>query len=311
MKLIRRTKIERSEKVYNLYVSNNHNYVANGVVVANCHKGKAKTINEILTGPAAHVPFRFGCTGTVPKEDLFRQQLKASVGPIIFSYLTWQLQAQGVLAQTDIVQICLMDTHNPDYPDYVAPENRKRRSRMGAGKKKERSSFDDFKSQVDWFFQCQERVDHIVKMIQDLTMENGNTLVLVQYREHGKILESLLDGSISIDGRDNAQFRKDLYDSFDTTDGNCLIATMGIASTGIDIPRIFNLVVIEPGKKFEKVMQILGRGLRKADDKHSLNMVDIHGNDAFSKAHAATRRNLYIEAKQNVERIEVEYHVDS
>lgn len=275
------------------------------VILDEAHQGKAKTINEIMTGPAANVPFRFGCTGTVPKEDLFRQQLKASIGPVIFRYQTWQLQNRGMLAQTKIAQFCLLDTHNPDYPDFVPEEKRTSRRQWGD------SSFEEWKDQVNWFFHNQERLTYIRDLILNLTEENGNTLILVQFREHGKILEQLIPGSISLDGRDKPEFRKEVYESFDTTDGNILIATMGIASTGIDIPRIFNLVVIEQGKKFEKVMQILGRGLRTSEDKHTLHAIDIHGNHGFSYAHANKRRALYREANQEVERVEVEYHVNS
>jgi len=274
------------------------------VILDEAHQGKAKTINEIMTGPAANVPFRFGCTGTVPKEDLFRQQLKASVGPVIFKYQTWQLQNQGVLAQTRITQFSLMDTHNPDYPDFVPEDKRKTRKQWGD------SSFEEWKDQVNWFFHNSARLNYVRNLVLGLTEENGNTLILVQFREHGKILEQLIPGSISLDGRDKPEFRKEVYESFDTSDGNILIATMGIASTGIDIPRIFNLVVIEQGKKFEKVMQILGRGLRTTEDKKILTAVDIHGNHGYSYAHANKRRALYREANQEVERIEVEYHVD-
>ena len=33
------------------------------------------------------------------------------------------------------------------------------------------------------------------------------------------------------------------------------------------MPRIFNLVLIEPGKSFVRVIQSIGRGIRKAEDK--------------------------------------------
>ena len=37
MKLINRTEITKPDIVYNLEVKNNHNYLANNVVVSNCH----------------------------------------------------------------------------------------------------------------------------------------------------------------------------------------------------------------------------------------------------------------------------------
>ncbi len=80
-----------------------------------------------------------------------------------------------------------------------------------------------------------------------------------------------------------------------------------IAATRIDIPRIFNLVMLEPGKKFEKVTQTLGRGLRKADDKHKLNVYDFCSNHGMSGSHATKRRKLFKEARQKLEIIEVGY----
>lgn len=76
-----------------------------------------------------------------------------------------------------------------------------------------------------------------------------------------------------------------------------LICTDAIASTGLDIPRINVLCFIEPGKKFEKIIQTVGRGLRKADDKDHVRILDIHGNADMAKKHAAARKKLYLEAK--------------
>lgn len=86
-----------------------------------------------------------------------------------------------------------------------------------------------------------------------------------------------------------------------------MICTYGIASIGIDITRMFNLVFIEPGKKFEKVIQTLGRGVRKGGDKHTLNVFDISSDSGMCKSHATRRRSLFREAKQKTEIIDVEY----
>ena len=45
---------------------------------------------------------------------------------------------------------------------------------------------------------------------------------------------------------------------------------------GINIPRIFNLVLIEPGKSFVRVIQSIGRGIRKAKDKDHIQIWDIN-----------------------------------
>ncbi len=258
------------------------------VICDECHLSKAKTINEIMTGPAANVPFRFGCTGTLPKEELFRLQIEASIGKPIFVLRTWQLQQQGVLADTNIYQITLNDLANEEY-----------------AKRVEKFPFGDWADELTWLFSCKPRMEYIANLISDIRNNSGNTLILVPYRKHGKYLQELIPNSMSLDGRDKNRLEK--YEKFNNTDDNILICTYGIASTGIDIPRIFNLVTLEPGKKFEKVMQTIGRGLRKADDKHRLNVYDVCSNNSMSRNHATKRRKLYKEAKQELEIIEVEY----
>ena len=74
-----------------------------------------------------------------------------------------------------------------------------------------------------------------------------------------------------------------------------IIATYGVASVGINIPRIFNLVLIEPGKSFVRVIQSIGRGIRKAEDKDYLNVIDITSNLKYSKRHLTKRKAFYKE----------------
>jgi superfamily II DNA or RNA helicase len=257
-------------------------------IVDEVHKAKAKVVNEMLTGPGAKVPFRFGCTGTMPKEELFKAQIEASIGPTIFELKAWQLQEQGVLADASILQMELNDKKNPKYKRKF-PENKPM----------------DWKTETDWLFSQPDRVNCLTTAIQQIA-QNGNTLVLINFRAYGKVLQESIPGSISLDGRDKN--RIDIYKEFNDGDDGILICTTGIASTGIDIPRIFNLVVIEPGKKFESINQILGRGLRKTKDKTHLNVYDLHGNGKYCLRHARIRRRLYMEARQPYETITMDYH---
>ncbi len=258
------------------------------VIVDEVHQAKAKILNEMLSGPACNVPFRFGCTGTLPKEELFRLQIEGCLGKEIFLLRTWQLQNEGVLANTNIYQVQLNDASNADYI-----------------KRTTKFPFEDWSDELTWLFEYKIRLNYIASLLSDVRDNSGNTLVLVPYRKHGKALEELIPGSMSLDGRDKNRLEK--YEKFNATDDNILICTYGIASTGIDIPRIFNLVMLEPGKKFEKVTQVLGRGLRKADDKNTLNVYDICSNSGMSANHATKRRKLFKEARQRLEIIEAEY----
>jgi hypothetical protein len=74
------------------------------------------------------------------------------------------------------------------------------------------------------------------------------------------------------------------------------VATYGVAAVGINIPRIFNLVMLEPGKSFTRVIQSIGRGIRKAEDKDHVQIWDITSTCRFSKRHLAKRKTFYNEA---------------
>ena len=65
------------------------------VIVDEVHQAKAKVLSDMLSGPAANVPFRFGCTGTLPKEDLFRKQIEATIGGHIYVVRSKYLQDLG------------------------------------------------------------------------------------------------------------------------------------------------------------------------------------------------------------------------
>ena len=90
--------------------------------------------------------------------------------------------------------------------------------------------------------------------------------------------------------------RKDEYDEVATAKNKVIIATYGVAAVGINIPRIFNLVLIEPGKSFVRVIQSIGRGIRKAEDKDFVQIWDITSTAKFAKRHLTARKKWYREA---------------
>jgi len=56
------------------------------------------------------------------------------------------------------------------------------------------------------------------------------------------------------------------------------------------------LVLVEPGKSFVRVIQSIGRGIRKAKDKDHVEIWDITSSCKFSKRHLTKRKAFYKEA---------------
>lgn len=237
------------------------------VIGDECHTVKADALKTLLTGVMAHVPVRWGLTGTVPKEDYAKQALLCSLGPVVGKLRASDLQEQGVLANCHVNVLQLTD--HAEYRDY--------------------------QSELKYLLETEDRLTYIAGMISTIA-ETGNTLVLIDRVLPGQILAEKIAGAVFISGSTKARDRQDEYDEVATSDQKILVATYGIAAVGINIPRIFNLVLIEPGKSFVRVIQSIGRGIRKSKDKDFVQIWDITSTCRFSRRHLTTRKKYYAEA---------------
>jgi superfamily II DNA or RNA helicase len=55
--------------------------------------------------------------------------------------------------------------------------------------------------------------------------------------------------------------------------------------------------MLESGKSFTRVIQSIGRGIRKADDKDFVQVWDITASSKYAKKHLTERKRYYKEAK--------------
>jgi superfamily II DNA or RNA helicase len=268
MKLVNKREIDKPQIVYNLHVETDHNYIANDSVVANCHMAKADALKTLLTGVMSKVPIRWGLTGTIPKEQFEYQALHVSLGPVISRLAASELQERGVLANCHVNIVQLMD----------------------------HVEYNNYQSELKYLLEESGRLDTISGVIQQVN-ETGNTLVLVDRISAGQALvERLGDRAVFISGATKATDRQEHYDAVSGSTDKIIVATYGVASVGINIPRIFNLVLIEPGKSFVRVIQSIGRGIRKAEDKDFVQIWDITSTCKFAKRHLTKRKTFYKEA---------------
>jgi superfamily II DNA or RNA helicase len=238
------------------------------IIIDEVHQAKADVLKKLLTVNFRNAPIRWGLTGTVPKEKWEFQGILASIGPVINNVSAHDLQEKGVLANLDI-QIL---------------------------QSKDIETFRNYAEEYTWLVTDSNRLDwisnHINKIIKD-----GNTLVLVNRIDTGKKLLERLPDATFIRGDVKLDDRKEQYDEIKTSDGKIIIATYGVAAVGINIPRIFNLVLIEPGKSFIRVIQSIGRGIRKAEDKDFVQIWDMTSTCKYAKRHLTERKRFYREAK--------------
>lgn len=239
------------------------------VIVDEVHMAKADALKTLLTGVMSHVPLRWGLTGTIPKEQFEFQSLHVSIGPVVNRLAAAELQERGVLAQCHVNVVQLQD----------------------------HAEFKNYQSELKYLLEEPGRLDTMARLIQGVN-ETGNTLVLVDRVAAGQALvERLGDRAVFISGATKALERKEHYDQVAETTDKIIVATYGVAAVGINIPRIFNLVLVEPGKSFVRVIQSIGRGIRKAEDKDYVQIWDVTSTCKFAKRHLAKRKVYYREAQ--------------
>jgi superfamily II DNA or RNA helicase len=156
--------------------------------------------------------------------------------------------------------------------------------------------FSGYAEELKYLVTDTTRVSYVTELISTIS-QSGNTLVLVDRIECGKMISDALTDCVFISGSVKTKDRKEEYDEIKTSDNKVIVATYGVAAVGINIPRIFNLVLVEPGKSFVRVIQSIGRGVRKAEDKDFVQIWDITASTKYAKRHLTERKRFYKEAK--------------
>ena len=233
------------------------------IMVDEVHKAKADVLRNLLSGVFAHVPIRWGLTGTIPKDEYEAVGCTCSLGPVIGKMSSKELQ-DGMI------------------------------------------EFGGYAQELKWLVTDPKRIEQLSKIINGFA-ENGNTLVLIDRIKTGEMLAEDNPDWVFVSGSMKQKDRQDNYDDVSEMDNKVIVATYGVAAVGINIPRIFNLILIEPGKSFVRVIQSIGRGIRKAQDKDYVNVVDITSNLKYSKRHLTKRKAFYREQNFRHSVTKVEY----
>jgi|TARA_B100000212_G_scaffold78056_2_gene55444 superfamily II DNA or RNA helicase len=238
------------------------------IIIDEVHQAKAEVLKKLLTQNLKNAPVRWGLTGTIPKEQFEFQSILASIGPVINQISAKELQDKGVLSACHVNVVQLVDL----------------------------KEYKGYQEELKYLVSNPDRVEYLGKLCNKIK-EEGNTLILVDRISAGNLLQELIPDSVFIKGDVKVKDRKEQYDEVKDADKKVIIATYGVAAVGINIPRIFNLVLIEPGKSFVRVIQSIGRGIRKAEDKDFVQIWDITSTCKYAKRHLGHRKKFYKEAQ--------------
>ena len=144
-------------------------------------------LKKLLTVNLANAPIRWGLTGTVPKERFEFEAIRCSLGEVINSIPAHELQAQGVLSNCHVNVLQTTDI----------------------------KEFRSYTDETKYLVTDKERMSWLATAIKNIS-KTGNTLVLVNRIESGKILINELPEAVFVSGEVKNKNRKEEYDEVKT-----------------------------------------------------------------------------------------------
>jgi superfamily II DNA or RNA helicase len=223
-----------------------------------CHLFKADSLKGIMT-KLKKCPYRIGLTGTLDGSLTHKLVIEGLFGPVYKVTTTKDLIDKDLLSQLKINNILLQ--HNETC-----------RKAMVRAK---------YQDEIDWIVQNPKRNEFISNLSLNIT---GNTLILFQFVEkHGEVLYNLIKEKTKDSGRPvffvhggtELQAREEIRKITEQESEAIIVASYGTFSTGISIRRLHNIIFASPSKSRIRVLQSIGRQLRKSKHKEVAKLYDI------------------------------------
>lgn len=272
------------------------------VIGDEAHHFKAKSLTNIMT-KTTNCPYKFGLTGSLDGTQTNETVLQGLFGKTKRVAKTRSLMNKGQLASLNI-NVCKVSYGSDAL------------SIKGA----------TYPEEINWIVTNPYRNQFITSLVEKL---KGNTLVLYQYVEkhgiplHKMIEEQCIQKDVQfVSGKISAENRERIRKNTESSTNTVIVASMGTFSTGINIRNLHNIVFASPSKSQIRILQSIGRGLRKGDNKQSTMLYDIvddlsnGDNKNYALEHGLQRLKLYLkegfdfkEVTINLESIKDEFHV--
>lgn len=257
-----------------------------GMVIGDeAHLFKAKSLTTIMDR-LTRAYYRVGTTGTLDGSPINEWVLNGVFGPTQRVISTKELMDSDILAQCKIE--CLVLKHSEENRRFMLKQ--------------------DYQQEIDFIVGYEPRNKLITNLALDQT---GNTLVLFhRVEKHGiplfKMIQSKSDPKRKIfyvSGMVEAEEREKIRELTEKEKNAIIVASVQTFSTGINIRNLHTIIFASPTKSQIKVLQSIGRGLRKSDDGRPTTVYDLSDDLSWKKfqnytlEHGISRVKIYIKEK--------------
>jgi superfamily II DNA or RNA helicase len=222
--------------------------------------------------------FRYGLTGTLPDNKIDQWNIFGKIGKVIYFKQSIDLREQKYISQVHVAALKLNYNNVPQFttPSMYNPT---------AG----------YEEEITWLQTNKFRNDIITKLVNK---QDKNTLIMVDRIAHGEELLRVLQENTNkavhfVHGAVEIEEREMIRKLMEEQDNVACIAISKIFSTGINIKNLHNIIFAAIGKARIKIIQSIGRSLRKHASKKRATIFDIWDNLRYGNKHVTERLALY------------------
>lgn len=239
-----------------------------GIFGDECHLFKAKSLS-LLVRKMKQTKYRIGTTGTLDNTEAHKLIIEGLFGRSYAVTTTRELIDDNILSKLNINNILLSYDEFPKKPLYA--------------------------QEIEWLISNDLRNNFIADLACKL---KGNVLVLYNFVEkHGlplfnKIKQRNKKDVFQIHGKTDVEERELIRNIVNKHTNSVLVASYGTCSTGINIKNINAIIFASPSKSVVRVLQSIGRGLRKSETKDNVVVYDISDDLHFKSYRNHTLRHM-------------------
>ena len=247
------------------------------LVIDEVHKLKyGNKINKVVEQIPAL--FRYGFTGTLPDYKIDQWNIFGKIGRVIYFKESIDLRDQNYISQ---VHVAALKLTYKNIPQFTTPSMHN----PTAG----------YEEEITWLQTNPYRNAIIIKLVNK---SDKNTLIMVDRIAHGEELLRVLQESTNkqvhfVHGAVEIEEREMIRKLMEEHDNVACIAISKIFSTGINIKNLHNIIFAAIGKARIKIIQSIGRSLRKHTSKKFATIFDIWDNLRYGNKHMVERLALY------------------
>ena len=222
--------------------------------------------------------FRYGLTGTLPDDKIDQWNIFGKIGRVIYFKQSADLREQKYISQ---VHVAALKLHYRNIPQFTTASMHN----PTAG----------YEEEITWLQTNKFRNEIITKLVNKA---DKNTLIMVDRIAHGeellRVLQKNTDKEVHfVHGAVEIEEREMIRKLMEEQDNVACIAISKIFSTGINIKNLHNIIFAAIGKARIKIIQSIGRSLRKHTNKKRATIFDIWDNLRYGNKHVIERLALY------------------